>query len=257
MMKVLAIIGSPKGKGNSYKVTKKLEMEMNILDKFEFEYLFLKDYNVEMCRGCFSCVKKGQKFCPITDDIEIIKEKMHKTDGVIFVSPCYCQNVTGIMKNFIDRLSYLFHRPEFFNQKAVALSTTAGSGLKETLEYLSKLEIWGFGPLVQLGAICPPWPAKDGLIMKNNKNISSAAKKFHKRLKTEGSPSPSFNQYTHFRFLKKTSEMKEYMPRDHEFFKDKDEYFFPVKINFIYKIIVSVMLPIIFYIMRDMGPADQ
>jgi NAD(P)H-dependent FMN reductase len=256
-MKVLAIIGSPKGKGNSYKVTKKLEMEMKTLEEFEFEYLFLKDFNLEMCRGCFSCVKKGQNFCPIKDDIDIIKDKMHKSDGLIFVSPCYCQNVTGIMKNFIDRLSYLFHRPEFFKQKALAVSTTAGSGLKETLEYLSKLEIWGFGPLVQLGTISPPWPAKEGLKMKNNKNISDAAEKFSKKLKTEGLPSPSFTQYTHFRFLKKTSELKEYMPRDHEFYKDKEEYFIPVKINFLYKIIVSIMLPIIFYIMRDMGPADQ
>ena len=68
-MKVLAIIGSPKGKGNSYKVTKELEKQINNYEKIEFEYLFLKDYNLEMCRGCFSCIKRGIKFCPIKDDM--------------------------------------------------------------------------------------------------------------------------------------------------------------------------------------------
>ncbi len=256
-MKVLAIIGSPKGKGNSYKVTKELEKQMNNYEKIEFEYLFLKDYNLEMCRGCFSCVKKGKKFCPIKDDREEIENKMFESNGMIFVSPCYCQNVTGLMKNFIDRLSYQFHRPSFFNQKALAISTTAGSGIKETLNYLSKLEIWGFGPMIELGVICPPWPIKEGLKRKNRKNIEQSAEKFYKKLKTEGLASPSFTQYTHFRFLKKTSESKDYLPKDNEFYKDKEEYFYPVKINPLFKILVSVMLPIIFYIMRDMGPAED
>lgn len=230
---------------------------MDSFEKFEFEYLFLKDFNLEMCRGCFSCIKKGEELCPIDDDLEIIKEKMHKTDGIIFVSPCYCQNVTGLMKNLIDRLSYQFHRPEFFNQKAMVLSTTAGSGLNETLDYLSKLEIWGFGSLIKLGVICPPWPARDGLKKKNNQNISQAALKYYNNLKKEGKPSPTFTQYTHFRFLKETSELKEFMPKDHEFYKDKEEYFYPVQINFIYKIVLAVILPLIFYFMRDMGPAED
>jgi multimeric flavodoxin WrbA len=58
------------------------------------------------------------------------------SDGVIFVSPAYCQNVTALMKNFVDRFAYIFHRPRFFNQKALIISTTCGAGLKETLNYL-------------------------------------------------------------------------------------------------------------------------
>ncbi|MCE7697524.1 MAG: NAD(P)H-dependent oxidoreductase, partial [Methanobacterium paludis] len=42
-MKILAIIGSPKGKGNSYKVTKEVEEKMNGMEDVTFEYLFLKD----------------------------------------------------------------------------------------------------------------------------------------------------------------------------------------------------------------------
>lgn len=256
-MKILAIVGSPKGKGNSYRVTKNLEEEMNLHKKVEFEYLFLKDFNIQMCRGCFSCVRKGEQYCPLKDDTSILKDKIHKSDGIIFVSPCYCQNVTALMKNFIDRFSYLFHRPEFFEQKALALCTTGGSGLKETLNYMSKLEIWGFGTLTQLGVICPPWPIREGLKNKNRKNIKVAAEKFHENLQKKGNPSPNFTQYTHFRFLKKASEMNEYMPKDYAFYKDKKEYFYPVKINFLYKIIISVLLPVILYLMRDIGPKED
>jgi len=66
---------------------------------------------------------------------------MIEADGIIFVSPVYCENVSGLMKNFIDRFDYVFHRQRFFDQKAMVLSTSAGGGLKDTLDYLKKLQI--------------------------------------------------------------------------------------------------------------------
>lgn len=255
-MKVLAIIGSPKGKGNSYNVTKQVEEKMNDIDDVTFEYLFLKDADLQMCRGCFACVIKGENFCPIKDERAEIEEKMLKSDGIIFVSPCYCQNVSALMKNFIDRFSYVFHRPRFFNQKAMVLATTGGAGLKETLDYLSKLEVWGFGPVVKLGAICPPWPASKGLKIKNDKKITGSAEEFYKKLKGEKLPSPRFNQYMHFRFMKMSSEMKEYLPADNEFYKDKKDFFYPVKINPFKKWFASFMIKFALFMMKDMGPAE-
>ncbi|AEG19177.1 flavodoxin family protein [Methanobacterium paludis] len=255
-MKILAIIGSPKGKGNSYKVTKEVEEKMNGMEDVTFEYLFLKDVDLQMCRGCFSCVIKGENFCPIKDDRAEIEDKMLKSDGIIFVTPCYCQNVSALMKNFIDRLSYVFHRPRFFNQKAMVLATTGGAGLKETLDYLSKLEVWGFGPVITLGAIYPPWPASEGLKIKNNKKIVGSVEEFYKKLKGQKHPSPGFNQYMHFRFMKMTSDMKEYLPADNEFYKDKNEFFYPVKINPFKKGLASLMIKIAMFMMRDMGPEE-
>lgn len=255
-MKILAIIGSPKGKGNSYKVTKEVEEKMNSMDDVTFEYLFLKDVDLQMCRGCFSCVIKGENFCPIKDDRAEIEDKMIKSDGIIFVTPCYCQNVSALLKNFIDRFSYVFHRPRFFNQKAMVLVTTGGAGLKETLEYLSKLEVWGFGPVVKLGAIYPPWPASEGIKIKNKKKIVKSTEEFYKKLKEQKHPSPGFNQYMHFRFMKMTSDMKEYLPADNGFYKDKKEFFYPVKINLFKKGIAALMMKIAMFMMKDMGPED-
>ncbi|MGB9979655.1 NAD(P)H-dependent oxidoreductase [Methanobacterium sp.] len=101
-MNVLAIMGSPNKKGNTYELTRKLEDSMKKLGEVEFEYVFLKDINLKTCRGCGVCFEKGEKFCPLKDDRPMLEEKMHNADGVIFTSPNYVFNVSGIIKNFID-----------------------------------------------------------------------------------------------------------------------------------------------------------
>lgn len=254
-MKVLTIIGSPKTKGNSYQATKELENQMKQLGDVEFEYLFLQKADLRMCQGCFNCISRGEDFCPLKDDRVQIEEKMLGADGIIFVSPVYCQNVSALMKNFIDRFSYVFHRPRFFKQKGMVLVSTGGAGLNETLDYLEKLQVWGFGKMVKLGVITPPWPRSQGLIRKNQKKIDDASVKFYKKLEEGGSPPPTFNQYIHFRFMKFASDMKEYMPADHEFYKKREEYFYPVKINPLKKYFVSGLIKVILFFMKDMAPA--
>lgn len=102
-MKVLAVMGSPKKKVNTYELTRKVEENMKQLDTVEFEYVFLKDLNLESCRGCGICFDKGEELCPLKDDRPILEEKMQEADGVIFTSSNYVFNVSSIMKNFIDR----------------------------------------------------------------------------------------------------------------------------------------------------------
>ncbi|MDI6856680.1 MAG: NAD(P)H-dependent oxidoreductase [Candidatus Thermoplasmatota archaeon] len=61
----------------------------------EFKYLFLKEINLEFCRGCGDCMAKGEEFCAIKDDAPAIKKEILSSDGVIFVSPVYINQVTG------------------------------------------------------------------------------------------------------------------------------------------------------------------
>jgi len=49
-MKILAIMGSPR-KRDSYQITRVVEEKLNALEKVEFKYLFLKEVNLEYCRG--------------------------------------------------------------------------------------------------------------------------------------------------------------------------------------------------------------
>ena len=253
-MKILAIMGSPKKKGNTYKATREVEERMKQMGNVEFEYSFLKDADLKMCSGCFNCVRKGEDLCPINDSRAEIENKMFDADGVILASPVYCENVSGIMKNFIDRFSFVFHRPRFFDQKLMVLATSAGGGLKETLDYLKKLQIWGFGTPVELSVITPPWPQSDALQKKNEKNISNAADEFYQKLQ-EGRQPPNFMQYMHFRFLKETSKLG-YLPADLEFYKDKGEFFYDTNVSTLKKIFAPVVMKFAFFMMRDMEPKN-
>lgn len=110
-MKVLAIMGSPKGKGSGYRVVQLVEKRMKELGHVDFEYLFLKDANLQPCKGCFVCVTKGEDRCPLKDDRERIQQQILESDGIILSTPGYVQNVSWLMKNFIDRFAYTNHRP--------------------------------------------------------------------------------------------------------------------------------------------------
>lgn len=125
-------------------------------------------------------------------------------------------------------------------------------GLKDTLDYLKKLKIWGFGAPVELGVATPPWPMSDAIKEKNKKSINKAAEEFYKKLQ-EGRQSPNFMQYMHFRFLKETSKLG-YLPADLEFYKDKEEYFYDTKISPLKKIFAPVIIKFAFFMMRDIGP---
>ncbi|SIR18988.1 flavodoxin family protein [Halanaerobium kushneri] len=155
-MKILAVIGSPKVKGQGYKVVEKVEKEMKRLGDIDFEYLFLKKANLELCRGCFLCVAKGSKFCPIEDDMAEIKEKIENADGVILSSPGYVYNVSWLMKNFIDRFAYCNHRPQFFDQKLMLIANSGGAGMKETIEAMRNT--FGVGPKIvdEITYMTPP-----------------------------------------------------------------------------------------------------
>ena len=49
-MKILTILGSPKGKGSGYKLVKAIEEELRQLGEVSFDYLMLKEQHLEPCK---------------------------------------------------------------------------------------------------------------------------------------------------------------------------------------------------------------
>ena len=78
MVKVLAIMGSPRRRGNTYKLTKLVEARMKTLGDVEFDYLFLTDINLGTCRGCRVCFGVDEDRCPVQDDRAIIADKIQR-----------------------------------------------------------------------------------------------------------------------------------------------------------------------------------
>jgi len=70
----------------------------------EIEYVKLKDMKINSCTGCYTCWTKTPGECIFQDDMTDLRLKFRKADLIIFASPLYIFNVTGVMKTFLDRL---------------------------------------------------------------------------------------------------------------------------------------------------------
>jgi multimeric flavodoxin WrbA len=248
-MKVLAIIGSPK-KGNSYRITQQVENRLKSFansDKIgnvdlEFDYLFLKDANLELCKGCFACIPRGEDKCPLKDSRADIEKRILASNGIILVSPVYSMNVSWLMKNFMDRFAYTLHRPIFVNQKLMLLVTAGEVGMKATLKSLSCT--MGGGYLVsKLAVKTPPFKFQPKYEERIAHDIEKASQKFYRALKSDKPLPPTFLNVIWFQAFKNTSEKtKHHFSADYNFYKDKKCFFFETKVNSLKTFIAKLML---------------
>ena len=132
-MHILAIIGSGRKHGNTFRAVQAVEKHLGALDStLTFEYLNLSEVTVQPCLGCRACFDRGEARCPRKDDLAMIADKMLQADGVIFATPSYVCNMSGYLKNLLDRLAYFCHRPAFHGKCAAIIATTASSTAKVT-----------------------------------------------------------------------------------------------------------------------------
>ena len=111
--KVTVFIGSPR-KQATYQAVQEFEKNLKSYAEIDFEYVFLNDYNLGNCKGCCLCFNKGEEYCPLKDDRDLLLEKMNNSDGVIFATPNYAFQVTALMKNFSGPAELCFTQTAFF-----------------------------------------------------------------------------------------------------------------------------------------------
>lgn len=127
-MKIIGICGSPRKQNTYYMVKTVLEAT-----KQNYELILLSEKNIKPCLDCKKCHKTHR--CAQLDDIQEIHTKLLEADRIVLGSPVYFDNVSGIMKNFMDRClpfcSYLFSQ-EFKGKKAALVAV---GNFKEYLEF--------------------------------------------------------------------------------------------------------------------------
>ncbi len=103
-MKISIFNSSPrKEKGNTHRIV--MEFLTGAHEQgATSSYTMLADKNIKPCNGCFNCWITTPGKCTTCDDMSSLLEEIKSTDILVFATPLYIDNVTGIMKNFMDRL---------------------------------------------------------------------------------------------------------------------------------------------------------
>lgn len=103
-MKVLAINGSPrKHLGSTHSVLVPLLRGMASAGA-ETELVSLRGHRINPCIGCFKCWDRHPGKCIFKDGMPSLYEKFHQADFIIFGTPLYHSSMSGLLKDFVDRL---------------------------------------------------------------------------------------------------------------------------------------------------------
>ena len=130
MMKITAVVGSPRSNGNtSYLVDETLrEVEKHGL---ETEKIMLGELRIGPCLGHQDCSSFAE--CVQKDDAPLILEKFRQADAFILASPVYYYTITAQMKIFIDRNYFLYtHGLPYKAHYAGTIAVAGGAGLERT-----------------------------------------------------------------------------------------------------------------------------
>jgi len=136
-MKVIAICGSPRLKGNtSYLIDRALEAlaERGV----ETEKIVLNEYKISPCQGHDDCALFPD--CRQQDDAPWILDKLHRADGLILASPVYCSSISAQMKLLVDRNYFAFTHESGIKAVCAGLIVIAEAwGTEETVKALRGL----------------------------------------------------------------------------------------------------------------------
>lgn len=106
-MKILGISGSPRKGNTDYMLNIVLNSAKE--NKANTDLTILRELKIENCDGCGVCFDYN-KPCHIKDDFYKVLNKMLDSDVILWGSPNYFKNVSGLMKNFMDRTNEIIKK---------------------------------------------------------------------------------------------------------------------------------------------------
>jgi multimeric flavodoxin WrbA len=136
------------------------------------EFVSLAGKKIHPCIGCLKCKEKN--WCVIeNDDWGTIAQKVVDCEVLVIGSPVYYYDVTGQLKNFIDRTYSLYHDRRLAGKKGIAVAVNASMGAERaaaTIEgFLGAHEFASLGAVTGTGT-------DEGDIMKDAKAVAHAKK---------------------------------------------------------------------------------
>jgi multimeric flavodoxin WrbA len=233
--RVTVFVGSAR-KGNTHKAVIQFVDSLRALGDVECEIVTLSKYRLESCRGCFRCFEKGEEFCPLKDDRDVLMDKIKASDGVVFATPNYCFQVSGILKTFIDRFGFMCHRPRYFGKTFTSIVTQGFGGGDKIVDYLDLVAgRLGFNTVkgVRLTALIPT-PEKEQ--RRIDRALEEQSRRFYARLTRASYPAPTLYELMGFRMGRATvKQLLDDRSRDYTYYAEKgwleSDYFYPTRLG--------------------------
>jgi multimeric flavodoxin WrbA len=233
--KVTAFVGSARKK-HTYDATELFLQKLKSVGDVECEIVRLSDYNLETCKGCRVCFDQGEEYCQFKDDRDNLIEKIMNSDGVIFASPNYSFQVSALMKIFLDRLGFVFHRPRFFGKAFTSIVAQGIYGGSKIVNYFNFIgNALGFN-VVKGCCIRSLEPITGKGRKKIDKAITKLSKRFYAKLLKKKYPVPSLLKLMVFRAGRTSMKlMLDESCKDYRYYQEKGwfdaDYFYPVKLS--------------------------
>jgi len=239
--KVTAFVGAGR-KGYTYEATRGFLDELEALGGVETELVRLSDYHLEACRGCKLCFTKGEEFCPLKDDRDVLIAKMVASDGVVFASPNYSFQVSAMTKLLLDRLGYACHRPQFHGKSFTSIVVQGFFGGDKIRKYLDLLgTALGFD-VVKGTCSTALVPMTDQERRERDAALSKQAKRFRAQLATGAPHVPSLIEVVLFRMGRNNVRIElDESDRDYQYYSEHgwfdSDHFYPTHLGLVKRMV--------------------
>ena len=173
-MQVLIINGSPRKNGVTAAVLHRIEENLR---KAGMDVLFynLGEMQMSHCTGCNYCYRTGH--CCIEDDAELLSKRIEEADGIVLGSPTYASNVSGLMKDFIDRGHFVIE--QLLHKKyCIVVASGENYGSQDTLKVLKNLVLFSGGRLSGKLRIQSSFNDIEGMMRKRQELIDQVSQSF-------------------------------------------------------------------------------
>jgi multimeric flavodoxin WrbA len=243
MKSVTVLVGSARRNGVTYRAARRFLDELEPFGDVRSEIVFLSEYDIGLCRGCKACFIRGEEFCPLHDDRDLLIEKMASSDGVVLASPVYSFQVSAHMKAFLDRLGFAFHRPRFHGKAFTSIVVEGLYGGRAVVKYLDLVgRGLGFNVVNGSRIVCRKNPdtAHEPMMEAERRRMDEAlarhGRRFHEQLTGPPCPEPTLLQLFGFR-MARTSIKLELADdrRDPAYYRERgwfeSDYYYPTKLG--------------------------
>jgi len=226
-MRILICVGSNRRNGNTDRIVGLIAAELRSLADqhqapLEVETLHLGSVEINPCRGCRACFDRGVDKCPLKDDLLEVKGKMVQADGLLVASPVYVDDVSGLTKNWIDRLAHVCHRPEFAGKCAYLVATTGSTPAGHALGTLfTALSTWGFHIAGQAGFKMGALTAPDQVESRHGPRARTVARQLFTAIHKKAAAYPSLRALAVFRIQQRYWQAAEQSSLDYRIWRER------------------------------------